>query len=86
MTAIEAISETNAPASLITGSQSCTSRVLATMQRWWAAYLTWRLEQAAIAQLSALSDRELKDMGIYRSGIEAAVRGDAPWPHLRRYY
>jgi uncharacterized protein YjiS (DUF1127 family) len=25
------------------------------------AYLSWRLEQAAIAQLGTLSDRELKD-------------------------
>jgi uncharacterized protein YjiS (DUF1127 family) len=38
------------------------------------AYLTWRLEQAAIAQLGALSDRELKDIGLRRCEIEGAVR------------
>lgn len=33
----------------------------AVLKRWWMAYLSWRLEQAAIAQLGTLSDRELKD-------------------------
>jgi len=86
MTAITGNSEACAPAQLQnTGRQSSTSGVIATVQRWLAAYLTWRLEQAAIAQLSTLSDRELKDMGLNRSGIPAAVRGEAPW-RLRRYY
>jgi hypothetical protein len=35
------------------------------------------LERAAIAHLSKLSDRELKDIGLHRSQIPAAVRGDA---------
>jgi uncharacterized protein YjiS (DUF1127 family) len=51
--------------------------LLATFERWWVAYLTSRLERAAIAELSMLSDRELKDIGLHRSQIPAAVRGDA---------
>ena len=51
--------------------------LFATFERWWVAYLTWQLERAAIAHLSRLSDRELKDIGLHRSQILAAVRGDA---------
>jgi uncharacterized protein YjiS (DUF1127 family) len=50
-------------------------KLVATLDRWLAAYMAWRLEQAAIAALSAMSDRDLKDMGLHRSGIPAAVRG-----------
>jgi uncharacterized protein YjiS (DUF1127 family) len=48
-------------------------RLIATVSRWWMAYLTWRLEQAAIAQLWSMSDRELKDIGLTRSQITRAV-------------
>jgi uncharacterized protein YjiS (DUF1127 family) len=51
--------------------------LFATLERWWVAYLTWQLERAASAHLSRLSDRELKDIGLHRSQIPAAVRGDA---------
>ena len=50
-----------------------TNGLLTTLQRWWLAYSTWRNEQAAIAALGSMSDRELKDMGIYRCEIESAV-------------
>ena len=52
-------------------------------KRMWAAYLAWRVERAAIGQLRAMSDRELKDIGLQRSQIEFAVRrGDrAVSPH-----
>ena len=46
----------------------------ATLKRWWLAYITWRIEQAAIAQLCAMSDRELKDIGLTRCEITRAVR------------
>jgi uncharacterized protein YjiS (DUF1127 family) len=45
-------------------------------KRWWAGYRTWRAEQVAIARLYAMSDRQLRDIGIVRSEIEFAVRGD----------
>jgi uncharacterized protein YjiS (DUF1127 family) len=46
----------------------------------WVAYLTWQLERATIAHLSKLSDRELRDVGLNRSEIPAAVRGAATSP------
>jgi uncharacterized protein YjiS (DUF1127 family) len=54
----------------------------AILKSWWMAYITWRIEQAAIAQLSSLSDRELKDIGLTRCEITSAVRlevGDRPF-------
>jgi uncharacterized protein YjiS (DUF1127 family) len=61
--------------------------LIRTLKRWWAAYIDWRLCQMAAAQLRSMSDRELKDIGLFRAQIEAAVRGDlARDPTLRRYY
>jgi uncharacterized protein YjiS (DUF1127 family) len=66
---------------------SCTTRLAAILKRWWMAYLTWRFEQTAIAQLAALSDRELKDIGVRRCEIENAVRHAPKCEHaLDRYY
>ncbi len=39
-------------------------------------YLGWREEQIAIAHLKGLNDHYLKDIGISRDDIEAAVRGN----------
>ena len=47
----------------------------AAVKRWWGTYTAWRLEEAAIVQLQSMSDCELKDNGLARSQIEAAVRG-----------
>ena len=55
--------------------RSFVNRTAATLNCWWAAYLTWRLERAAINTLSSLNDRELKDMGLDRSEIMRAVKG-----------
>jgi uncharacterized protein YjiS (DUF1127 family) len=52
------------------------SRLIATVKAWWMAYLTRRIERAAIMQLLALSDRVLLDMGLMRSQIEQAVKGE----------
>jgi uncharacterized protein YjiS (DUF1127 family) len=49
--------------------------LIATVKTWWMAYLTWRFEQLAIAQLEAMSERELEDIGLTHSQIEWAVRG-----------
>lgn len=43
-----------------------------------AQLFIWRRRRAAIAELSALDDQTLKDIGLHRSGIEAAVRRDLP--------
>jgi uncharacterized protein YjiS (DUF1127 family) len=43
--------------------------------RLWVAYMTWRIEQQAMAALAGMSDRELKDIGLTRTAIPAAVRG-----------
>jgi uncharacterized protein YjiS (DUF1127 family) len=69
------------------------SRGLASVEASWAVHIVrrcwdtvkkWRAEQTAFAQLSAMSDRELRDMGLARSEISAAVRGELmvvkrPW-------
>jgi uncharacterized protein YjiS (DUF1127 family) len=48
----------------------------ATLNRWCVAYLTWRIERAAITQLGSMSDRQLGDIGISRSEIVSAVKGE----------
>jgi uncharacterized protein YjiS (DUF1127 family) len=50
------------------------------------AYITWRIEQAAIAQLWAMSDRELKDIGLTRSEITRAVRLEVRDRRFGRYH
>jgi len=65
----------NAPATPRSITGQWARKLVAALERWLAAYMTWRLEQAAIAELWAMSDRELKDMGLHRSDIPAAVRG-----------
>jgi uncharacterized protein YjiS (DUF1127 family) len=56
--------------------RSCGSALVATVRKWWMAYLTRRLERVAIVQLEAMSDRELEDIGLTRSQIEWAVKGE----------
>lgn len=40
----------------------------------WIAYLAWRARTAAIGRLHAMSDRQLKDIGMSRGAIEHDVR------------
>jgi uncharacterized protein YjiS (DUF1127 family) len=54
-----------------------TAGPLAALKRLWAAYNHWRTEQAAIAALRGLTDRELKDIGLTRGEIVHAARGHA---------
>jgi uncharacterized protein YjiS (DUF1127 family) len=56
---------------------SWASGLVGTLKRWRAAYITWRIEQAATTQLWSMSDLELKDIGLTRSDITGAVRGEA---------
>jgi uncharacterized protein YjiS (DUF1127 family) len=52
------------------------SGLIASVKTWWMSYLTRRIERAAMIQLHGLSDRELQDIGLTRSQIEPAVRGE----------
>jgi uncharacterized protein YjiS (DUF1127 family) len=46
------------------------------VRRCWEAAVNWRLENAAFAELSAMSTRQLRDIGFARSEIGPAVRGE----------
>jgi uncharacterized protein YjiS (DUF1127 family) len=43
----------------------------------WKAFQEWRERARVWAILSAMSDRELKDLGFFRSEIECVVMDDA---------
>jgi uncharacterized protein YjiS (DUF1127 family) len=47
--------------------------IVAALKRWCAAYIRWRIEQAAIAHLWAMSDRELNDIGLTRGDLPRLV-------------
>lgn len=59
-----------------TAGYSRAGRFAAVLSGWWTAYITWRLEQAMTNQLWSMSERDLRDIGLTRSGIEPAVKGD----------
>jgi uncharacterized protein YjiS (DUF1127 family) len=46
-------------------------------RRCWKGFQKWQIEQAAISELSTMSERELRDIGLHRSEISFAVKGDA---------
>ena len=66
----------SAPAPQGLSGQSLVNGLVASVKRWWTAYITWRLEQAAIADLWSMSDRALKDIGLTRSGVPRAVKAE----------
>src|SRR5262245_41045484 len=49
---------------------------VATVKKGKMAYLDRRIERVGVAHLEAMSDRELEDIGLTRSQIESAVRGE----------
>jgi uncharacterized protein YjiS (DUF1127 family) len=49
-------------------------RFAAAVEQGWTAFCQWRLEEIAAAQLKAMSDYDLKDIGLIRSEIDGAVR------------
>ena len=61
---------------------STTSGLLATAKRWWLAYIAWRIERAAVHRLWSMTDHELKDIGLIRSQILTAVRGEIARSHV----
>jgi uncharacterized protein YjiS (DUF1127 family) len=61
----------------ILSQRSRTSEWRSAVTRWVAAYTARRIERRAIAQLGAMSDYELRDIGLTRGEIEAAARGEA---------
>ena len=69
------ISSTPAAAQGTTG-HPWTGRLAGALKRWWVAYITWRLEQVVVDQLWPMSNRYLKDIGLTRSEITTAVKGD----------
>ena len=69
-------------------AQSITGRqfpVLATLKRWCVTYMGWRVERAAIAHLRAMSDRDLRDIGLMRSQVAQVVQGAALDHALSQY-
>jgi uncharacterized protein YjiS (DUF1127 family) len=57
------------------------------LKRWQSAFKAWSRERAAINALGALSDRQLKDIGLDRSEITRAVRDRVlPRRTFSRYY
>ena len=49
----------------------------------WRQFVQWQERRSALAQLRALDDAALKDIGLHRSGIEAAVDRVAAVPAPR---
>ena len=68
-------------------AQSLMVGLVASLKRWWVAYMTWRIEQAAIDRLCSMSDRVLKDIGLTRSAIPGAVKDERAVDRaFNRYY
>lgn len=67
----------SAMAAPILSQRSRASEWRSAVTRWVAAYMAWRIERRAVALLGAMSDYELRDIGLTRGEIEAAARGGA---------
>jgi uncharacterized protein YjiS (DUF1127 family) len=73
---MEMIMSTNSRMATHRGSADGILRALtSTLKRSCIAYITWRMENIAIAQLRTMSDRELEDIGLTRSDIARTVMG-----------
>ena len=68
------------------GSGRISGRLAAALKSLWTAFIAWRQRQAALAHLQAMSDRELRDIGLSRSQIECAVTGERARDRVGRHY
>jgi len=59
------------------GTDGRAYRLAATLKRWQQAHNKRRIERAAIAALCSMSDLQLKDIGLTRTEITSAARGEA---------
>ena len=67
----------SAPAAAQATSEHLTgSGFSAALKRWRAAYSARRSQRAAMAALDAMSDLELRDIGLRRCDIPRGVRGE----------
>jgi uncharacterized protein YjiS (DUF1127 family) len=57
-------------------SRPAVQQQTARRQSWLDRFRAWRAARVAEAELSALSDRDLKDIGLTRYDIRTAVRGE----------
>ncbi|MGI9406058.1 MAG: DUF1127 domain-containing protein [Hyphomicrobiaceae bacterium] len=60
----------------VAANQNVTQLIATAMMRMWNAHIERREQNRAIAHLHGLSDHHLKDIGVSRSEITAAVRGE----------
>jgi uncharacterized protein YjiS (DUF1127 family) len=54
------------------------------LREMWRQFVAWQERRSALAQLRALDDVALKDIGLHRSGIEAAVDRASAKPAPRK--
>lgn len=59
------------------------SRLMDLARVTWAALTAWNERRRAIGHLMAMHDAQLRDIGIDRSDVEAAVRGRLDVTHRR---
>jgi uncharacterized protein YjiS (DUF1127 family) len=68
-------------------AKSWLARLTTNLKRRWATYAAWRIERAAIYRLAAMTDVQLRDIGVTRGEIEHAVRnGPTRIRPFSRYY
>jgi uncharacterized protein YjiS (DUF1127 family) len=77
----------NAASRQNSAGRSILGKLTVAPKRLLSAFITWRVQKAAAVRLGSMSDRELEDIGLSRSQIEGAVRGEQARDHaFRRYY
>ena len=65
------------PLIAVQGTDGRAYRLSATLKRWQQAHNKQCIERAASAELCSMSDLQLKDIGLTRTEITSAARGEA---------